>query len=49
MKLEYLALGKEIDFLKLISTSRGNSSNHKSTALMNALIKARNYYELSAK
>ena len=28
---------------------QGNSTNHKTTALMNVLIKARNHYELSTK
>ena len=49
LQLLYIADWNCPQFLENYKYERGNSSNHKTTALMNVLIKARNHYELSTK
>ena len=48
ISLSYLTVWKSPNFTENYKYKRGNSSNHKIVALMNVLIKARNYYELQA-
>ncbi len=49
LQLLYLYDWKLNKFTENYKYEQGNSSNHKTTALMNVLIKARNHYELSTK
>lgn len=48
LQLLYIADWNCPQFLENYKYERGNSSNHKIVALMNVLIKARNYYEVQA-
>ena len=48
-QLLYIADWNCPQFLENYKYEQGNSANHKTTALMNVLIKARNHYELSTK
>ena len=49
LQLLYLSDWKLTKFTENYKYEQGNSANHKIVALMNVLIKARNYYELSTK
>ena len=49
LSLLHLRAWGQTKFIENYKYEQGNSSNNKTIALMNVLIKARNYYELSTK